>query len=319
MSEICVIGSFVMDMCVKVENFPKSGQTVIAQDIIYSPGGKGCNQCVAAARLHADCEMIGMVGKDGNGTMFVNLLEHEKIKHDKVFMTELQPTGCSQIQIDHCAENKIVVVPGANYCFEAEMLCDIKDRILESKIVVLQMELPSDTLYAILDFCAEHGKKVLLNPAPAQIVPQQYLAKIEYLTPNETELSILTSLPCTNETEQIQALRLLLEQGVNHIIATLGAKGSVIADAEGIRFFPGYSVEVVDTVAAGDAFNGALAKGIVEGKPLYECIRFANAAGALTVTKAGAILSLPTIEEVEKFIIEQEEAYDGQSSIKTYR
>lgn len=302
MSEVCVIGSFVMDMCARVDNFPEPGQTVIASDIRFSPGGKGCNQCVAAARMQADCEMIGMVGKDENGTIFLDLLKQEMIEHTKVFISENQPTGCSQIQIDHCAENKIVVIPGANYDFVPELLSEIKDRILCSKIIVLQMELPFNTLYAILDFCKEHKKTVLLNPAPAKEIPQKYLSAIEYLTPNETELSILTSLPCTCKEEQERALKVLLDQGVKHIIATLGAKGSVIADAQGIRFFPGYSVKKIDTVAAGDAFNGALIKGIVEGKSLDECVVFANAAGALAVTKTGAISSLPTLKEVENFL-----------------
>lgn len=302
MSEVCVIGSFVMDMCARVDNFPEPGQTVIASDIRFSPGGKGCNQCVAAARMQADCEMIGMVGKDENGTFFLDLLKQEMIEHTKVFISENQPTGCSQIQIDHCAENKIVVIPGANYDFVPELLSEIKDRILCSKIIVLQMELPFNTLYAILDFCKEHKKTVLLNPAPAKEIPQKYLSAIEYLTPNETELSILTSLPCTCKEEQERALKVLLDQGVKHIIATLGAKGSVIADAQGIRFFPGYSVKKIDTVAAGDAFNGALIKGIVEGKSLDECVVFANAAGALAVTKTGAISSLPTLKEVENFL-----------------
>lgn len=307
MSEVCVIGSFVMDMCANVESFPEPGQTVIAQSIRFSPGGKGCNQCVAAARLQTDCEMIGMVGEDDNGKAFLDLLKQENIELSNVFVSKKEPTGCSQIQIDCHGENKIVVIPGANYDFVPDLLLKIKDKILSSKIIVLQMELPFNTLYAILDFCKEHKKTVLLNPAPAKKIPQKYFSAIDYLTPNETELRILTSMPCSNKEEQIQALQALLDQGVKHIIATLGAKGCVIADVDGIRFFSGYSVNVVDTVAAGDAFHGALIKGIVEERSLEECVAFANAAGALAVTKVGAITSLPTLMDVEHFLNNQKQ------------
>lgn len=307
MSDICVIGSFVIDTCVDVDKFPLPGQTVIAKGVHVSAGGKGCNQCVAAARLGADCEMIGMLGKDAAGESFLELLKEEGIQHDHVELCDHVPTGFSQIQIDACAENKIVVVPGANYQVMPDIIDRIAKRILHSRLIVLQMELPWDTLVSILSFCKNHQKPVLLNPAPAKPMTFEMLDGIDYITPNETELSILSAMPCETKEEVQQAAISLLQQGVKHVVATLGSKGCVIADADGVRFVNGYFVEVKDTVAAGDAFNGALAKGIVEGVPLDECALFANAVGALTVTRQGAITSLPSQTEVEEFIRDQKQ------------
>lgn len=305
MSEICVIGSFVMDMCASVDQFPEPGQTVIAKHIRFAPGGKGCNQCVAVARLHGDCEMIGVLGDDAYGKTFLEVLTNEHIKHDQVWVQKQVPTGFSQIQLDAHAENKIVVIPGANYAFTPDRIGKIQERILESRLVVLQMELPKETLLALLDFCHQHQKSVLLNPAPASGLPDAYFEKITYLTPNETELSILSQLPCDTQEQLIIALSSLFQKGVKHIIATLGSKGCAIMDENGVRFIEGYHVDVVDTVAAGDAFNGALALGLVKGESLDTCVVLANAVGALAVTKQGAIPSLPTLEEVEKFMKEQ--------------
>ena len=307
MSDVCVIGSFVMDTCVLVDEFPLPGQTVIARKVRYSAGGKGCNQCVAAARLHADCEMIGMLGSDEAGKTFLELLQKEGIRHEHVTMCSHAPTGFSQIQMDASAENKIVVVPGANYCMPSDIVEEIANRILISRLVVLQMELPMETLSAILSFCKENKKPVLLNPAPAKPLSSELLNGIDYLTPNETELAILTGMPCREKDEVRSAIQLLQKKGVKHIVATLGERGCAIGNENGIRFLSGYPVTVVDTVAAGDAFNGALAKGIVDALPLCEGVKLANAAGALAVTRPGAIPSLPTMEEVKQFLVHQEE------------
>lgn len=316
MSDLCVIGSMIMDMSAEVNHFPLPGQTVIANSVHFSLGGKGCNQCVAASRLKSSCEMIGMIGKDTYGEQFLKLLEEEHIKHDFVFIDETAPTGFSQIQIDSTKENKIVVIPGANHCFISSYIDELKESIMNSKLVMVQMELPLEVLYALIDFCNENHKKILLNPAPANIIKDHYLNKIDYLTPNETELSIISQTSMHEENWISVAVEKLIKKGIKKVIVTLGHKGCLIADSKQQKWIHGYKVQVKDTVAAGDAFNGALATALVNGWDIEYGAKFANAVGALTVTKKGAVPSLPTLSEVEKFLENQEVAIYGQSIIE---
>ncbi len=299
--KITVIGSFVMDMVARVGDFPQEGQTILGKSLGVFPGGKGVNQCVAAARLGAETEMIGMLGKDGNGDTFRRILKEENIISDKVFSCDL-PTAIAQIQISDAGENKIVVIPSANYAFSEKELAQIHEEIMSSGLVMLQLELELGVTYKIIDFCYEKGIPVMLNPAPAVPLSGEILAKLDYITPNETELQILTGISVDSDEGVYEAADKLLALGVKNVVATLGKRGALIANKDGKRIISGYSVKAVDTVAAGDSFNGALARCLMQGISLDDGVRFANAVGALTVTKQGAIPSLPTLAEVEAFI-----------------
>lgn len=301
MSKITVIGSLVMDMVASVDEFPAAGQTILGKKLGIYPGGKGANQCVAIARLGGDVEMIGTVGKDGYGQTFRKILSEENIKIENLFETEL-PTAIAQIQINNKGENKIVVIPSANYEFSLDNLKQVENIVAQTKLVVMQLELKLEVSLAIIKMCQKLKIPVILNPAPAVKLDSEILALVDYITPNETELEILSGMTTKTDEEVFAAADKLLKIGVKTVVATLGSRGALLANKDGKRIIKGYKVKVVDTVAAGDSFNGALAKCIVEGKSLDDAVRFANAVGALTVTKSGAIPSLARLKEVEEFI-----------------
>ena len=301
MAKITVIGSFVMDNVARMENFPLAGQTVLGKSLGVYPGGKGANQCVAAARLGGDVEMIGMLGKDGNGDTFRKIFKNEGICIDRVFETDI-PTAVAQIQINDAGENRICVIPSANHEFGFDELEKIKQTIKNTKLVVLQLELRLDVTKEIIRVCHGYGVPVILNPAPAVKLEKEILGMVDYLTPNETELEILSGLKTETDEEVYKAADALIDIGVKTIIATLGKRGALIATKEDKKIVSGYKVKAIDTVAAGDSFNGALAKCLSDGKSIEEAVKFSNAVGALTVTKNGAIPSLPYLKDVEEFM-----------------
>ena len=302
MAKITVIGSFFMDNVAKMDRFPEAGETIIGKDLALFPGGKGDNQCVAAARLGGDVEMVGMLGKDANGETFRNLLKAEGIKADNVFACDT-PTGIAQIQIDGSGQNRICVIPLANFEFGLEEVDKIDDVLKNTEIVVLQYELKLNVVEELIKRAHGYGVKVLVNPAPAAQIDENALKLVDYLTPNETELALITGMKTDTDEEVILAANSLIKKGVKNVVATLGSRGALIANKDGTKIVGGFKVEnVVDTVAAGDSFNGALAGAITEGKTLEESVRFANAMGALTVQKEGPIPSLHTRKEVEEFL-----------------
>lgn len=301
MSKITVIGSFVMDNVAKMVKYPSAGETVLGLSLELFPGGKGANQCVSISRLGGDVEMIGMLGKDENGETFREILKEEGIKSDNVFYSN-KPTAVAQIQINEEGQNRICVIPCANYEFGFEELDKIDEVLRNTEMVVLQLELRLDVTKEIIRRAHAYGVKIMLNPAPAVKLESEILSMVDYLTPNETELSILTGMPTETDEEIKLSAKKLLSIGTKTVIATLGAKGALIANEKEIKIVKGYKVKAIDTVAAGDSFNGALAVAITEGKSLDEAVKFANAMGALTVTKKGAIPSLHTKDEVLNFI-----------------
>ena len=301
MAKITVIGSLIMDNVATMERYPEAGESIMGTSINYYPGGKGANQCVAIARLGGDCEMIGMVGNDENGKIFKNLLKEENIKSDNVFVCD-KPTGIAQIQINNEGQNRICFIPSSNFEFSFNHI-DLIDKIIkETSLVVLQLELRLEIVEEIIKRAHKYGVKILLNPAPAMNIDKEVLKYVDYITPNEFELSSLTNLPVETEPQIIKASQKLLSYGCKNVIATLGSKGAIIANNKITKLIPSYKVKAIDTVGAGDSFNGALAVSIIEGKELEEAVKFANAMGALTVQKSGAIPSLHTRKEVEDFL-----------------
>ena len=245
--------------------------------------------------------MIGMLGNDANGETFKSILKGENIKCDKVFSCD-KPTAVAQIQIDAAGRNRICVIPSANHEFGFEHLELIDSEIRESELLVLQLELRLDVTLEIIRRAHAYGVKILLNPAPAVKLDADILGMVDYLTPNETELAILTDMPTDTDQEVELAAKKLLEYGARAVVATLGDRGAMVATAEHCELVRGYKVSAIDTVAAGDSFTGALATALTEGKDLCEAVKLANAMGALTVTRKGAISSLHTRREVEEFI-----------------
>ncbi len=302
MAKITVIGSFVMDNVAKMTKFPQAGETILGESLELFPGGKGINQCVSVARLGGDVEMIGMLGKDGNGDVFRKIMKEDGIKAENVFSCD-KPTAVAQVQINADGQNRICVIPSANFEFGFDELDKVDSVIKDTELVILQLELRLDVTKEIIRRAHGYGVKVLLNTAPAVKLEKEILGMVDYVTPNETELSILTGLPTETDEEVIVAAKELLSFGTKTIIATLGSRGALIATKENIEIVSGYKVKAVDTVAAGDSFNGAFAVALTEGKTLQEAVKFANAMGALTVTEKGAIPSLHTRAQVEEFIL----------------
>ena len=302
MSKITVIGSFVMDNVAKMVKFPQEGETILGESLELFPGGKGINQCVSVARLGGDVEMVGMLGKDGNGDVFRKIMKEDGITAENVFSCD-KPTAVAQVQINADGQNRICVIPSANFEFGFDELDKVDSVIKNTELVILQLELRLDVTKEIIRRAHGYGVKVLLNPAPAVKLEKEILGMVDFITPNETELSILTGLPTETDEEVIVAAKELLSYGTKTIIATLGSRGALIATNENIEIVSGYKVKAVDTVAAGDSFNGAFAVALTEGKTLQEAVKFANAMGALTVTEKGAIPSLHTRKQVEEFIL----------------
>ena len=297
MKKICVIGSLNMDLVVNVENMPKKGQTLIGSDFKEVPGGKGANQAVAMARLGGDVTMIGKVGTDSFGQTLIDALKNDNVDTTYVHK-ENGPTGVAMITVDKNAENAIVVAPGANFKVSKNDIDKNIEAIKGSDIVVVQLETPLDTIKYTLKKAKEFGKYTILNPAPAVKLEDSIIENVDLLTPNETELEILSGVSINNEDDILKAAQVMLEKGVKKLIVTLGSKGSLYIDKENKIFKKSYKVDAIDTTAAGDSYTGAIAVSLSQGKNVEDTIDFASRVGALCVTKEGAQTSLPTIEEV---------------------
>ena len=300
MKKICVIGSLNMDLVVNVESMPKKGQTLIGSDFKEVPGGKGANQAVAMARLGGDITMIGKVGKDGFGETLINQLKKDNINTDYVNREDCS-SGVAMITVDKNAENSIVVAPGANFRVLEEDIDKCINAINKSDIVVLQLETPINTIKYALEKSKELGKYTILNPAPAVKLEDDIIKNVDLLTPNETELEILSGVKIESEEDIEKAANVMIEKGVKQLIVTLGSKGSLYIDKDNTKFKKSYKVKAIDTTAAGDSYTGALAVAFAKDKEIDEAMDFASKVGALAVTKEGAQSSLPTIEEVENF------------------
>jgi ribokinase len=301
-AKIAVVGSLNMDLVVRAPHMPIPGETVIGSDFRTIPGGKGANQAVAAARLGAEVAMIGRVGDDDFGRAQLRNLGELAIDTTHVTVDPEAATGIALITLDASGQNSIVLAPGANMRLTKEDINAAQGAIIQSDVLVLQLESPLEVVAYATDLAHDQGVKVILNPAPAQPLPKETLARLDYLIPNESETALLTGIEVADINSAKEAAERLREEGVGTVILTLGARGAFLVSAEESVHVPGYSVEVVDTTAAGDAFVGGLAVAVAQGQNLAEAVRYANAAGALAVTRLGAQPSLPTHQEVEEFM-----------------
>ncbi|TKH26769.1 ribokinase [Bacillus wiedmannii] len=292
MPNIAVVGSISMDLVAVSKKRPKAGETVIGEAFHTIPGGKGANQAVAAARLGANVAMVGAVGNDNYGTVVRNNLENERVFIDYVVPVTDTATGIAHIVLAE-EDNSIVVVQGANALVNESVVDRSKDLLIKADMVVLQLEIPLETVKYVLAICEEHNIPVMLNPAPAQVLSEDILEKATYITPNEHECRIVLD----DFTSPIEDL---LAKYPNKLLMTEGSKGVRFHNGTEIVHVPSIAVDVVDTTGAGDTFNGALAVALSEGETLQKAMRFANIAGGLSVTKLGAQGGMPTRDRVRE-------------------
>ena len=307
MPKITVIGSLNIDLVVQVPRMPAPGETIAGHGFHIIPGGKGANQAVAAAKLGAQVTMVGRVGNDGFGQMQRRGMEALGIRTEFLITDEEEPTGTALIMVDAQGQNSIVVVSGANGRLTPADVEAARPAIGASDAVLLQLENPISTVQHAAEVARELGVPVVLNPAPAprQQLSRQLLRNVDYLIPNEFEATALAGIQVTSQDSAKRAAAYLRAQGVETVILTLGAQGALAISPQGTIYAPAFSVQAVDTTAAGDAFVAAFGVALCEGQPLPDALRFANAAGALTVTRLGAQPSLPSREEVEAFLRER--------------
>lgn len=298
MKKCAVIGSVNMDIVARVPYFPRPGETMTGSDFRTVPGGKGANQAIALARLGVPVKMAGKVGADAFGSQY---LEHFRKNGADVSAVTVETdiaTGIANILVNAEGENYIVIVPGANERCDREWLDGALEQVKDCDIFLMQLEIPMETVTECVRRLHAMGKTVILDPAPAVPLSQELLKGVDYVTPNETELRILTSeLPETAETDE--RVRHLIRTTGCTVIHKHGGDGAYIGTEEGILHVPGYRVKAVDTTAAGDTFNAGLAAGLAMGKSVAEAVRLGNAAGALAVTAFGAQEGMPTLKQAE--------------------
>lgn len=294
---IVVFGSINMDLVVRTPRLPTPGETLTGHTFFTAPGGKGANQAVACARLGAPTRMVGRVGDDLFGEQLRISLRSAGVQADGVLTTP-GPSGVALIAVDDTAENTIVIVPGANGAVSSADIPRLEQALDGARMLLLQLETPLATVVAAARAARARGVTVMLDPAPALPLPDELYALADILTPNESEATTLTGIPVCDEQSAAAAAHALVARGVRTVIIKLGARGALVADANGARLWPAFAVTPVDTVAAGDAFNGGLAVALSEGRPFEEAIRWGLAAGALSVTKPGAQPSMPDRKEL---------------------
>ena len=299
MKKICIIGSIGYDLTTYMYQFPKAGETIVGKKFIQNPGGKGDNQAIAAARAGGDVTFIGAVGDDNYGELLKKSLEANKVKtHLKIV-----PNMSSQIAtilIDETGENRIVIVPGANNFVDKKQIDNNFDIIKECDIILMQLEIPMETVEYVVDKFYELNKILILNPAPGAQLSDNIIKKCTYLTPNENEIGLITKMPYDTIDNIKLAAKSLIDKGAQNVLVTLGEKGAYLKNKNEDIIIPTMKVKAVDTTGAGDCFNGVFAMYLALGKSVIESIKYANVASSISVTRPGTVPSLPYKEEVEE-------------------
>jgi len=297
---LVVVGSANTDMVVRVDAIPRLGETVLGGKFVIAHGGKGANQAVAAARLGANVTMVARLGRDAFGNSSATAYRRESINTDFIIWDEEAPSGVALIMVNQNGENIIAVAPGANGQLCSADIIAAESVFQTADAVLVQLEIPLDAVQTAVELGHRYRARVILNPAPAISLPDFILRSVDVLTPNESELAILAGIKSIQEKN---TARVYAEQtGIQALIVTVGAKGALVVKDGIEHIVPGYPVKAIDSVAAGDAFNGALAVALSRGENLLDAVRYSNAVGALSVTRVGAQPSLPTLKEVKQFL-----------------
>jgi ribokinase len=307
MASIVVVGSYVTDLTARAPHMPKPGETVLGGPFKMGPGGKGGNQAVAAARQGADVTMVTKVGKDLFGENALSNFTNEGINTSYIVVDDHEATGAALITVDPASENMIVVSLGACGTLTKEEVANARNEMEKADVVLVQLETSLEAVTATINLAAELEKPIILNPAPYQEVTDELLSKVTYITPNETEASLLTGIEVSDVPSAREAAMKLADKGVEVVIITLGKQGCFVYERDGDEkgeLIAGFSVQAVDTTGAGDAFNGAFATFISDGMSLKQAARRANAVAALSVTKEGTAPAMPYVEDLRDLIKE---------------
>lgn len=291
--KIVVVGSSNMDMVVKTDHIPVPGETVLSGSFFMNPGGKGANQAVAVARLGGEVLFVSKMGNDVFGKQFSQLFSDEGIDTRYILSDEDLPSGVALITVDEAGENSIVVASGANANLQSSDMDGALAQIASAGILLVQLEIPMDTVNYVVKYASEKGVKVIVNPAPANTLSPELLACIYLLTPNKTEAAMIAGIEVTDMESAKKAAQIICAKGAKNVVVTMGPLGAVICKSGECSIVKARKVETVDTTAAGDVFNGALAVAVAEGKELQDAVDFACEAAAISVTRLGAQASIP--------------------------
>ncbi|MEW6580395.1 MAG: ribokinase [Chloroflexota bacterium] len=307
MPRVIVVGSANVDFVVQTPHIPRPGETVLGHHFVMAMGGKGANQAVGAARLGADVIFVARVGRDIFGDQCIEAYHAEEINTEYITYDDHEATGVALIAVAADGENSITVASGANMRLLPEHIAAAREAISRADVLVMQLEVPVETVLAAARIAREHGVRMVLNPAPARTLPDDLLRLVDVLTPNRIELAQLAGLSegQVRQLSEEQLGQVLLGLGVKQGVITLGAQGALVADSAGVVHVPAFPITPLDTTAAGDAFNAGLAVALGRGGGLVGAARFASACGALAATKMGAQPSLPTEVAVEAFLAER--------------
>ncbi|MCA7000965.1 ribokinase [Dickeya solani] len=304
--KLVVLGSINADHILNLAQFPRPGETVIGKQYGVAFGGKGANQAVAAGRSGADIEFIACVGADDIGERIRQQLIKDRIDVSAVEAIPGQTTGVALIFVNAEAENMIGIHAGANAAVTPDYLNRYQQKIIDASALLMQLESPLETVTAAARLAHDHGTKVILNPAPACSLPDELLSLVDMITPNETEAQILTGVTVETEDDAQRAAQVLHNKGIATVLITLGSRGVWLSEQGKGQRIPGFRVKAVDTIAAGDTFNGALVTALLESRPMEAAVKFAHAAAAIAVTRHGAQPSVPWREEIDAFLNAQE-------------
>jgi ribokinase len=299
---IVVVGSSNTDMTIRLERIPKPGETLLGGEFLMAAGGKGANQAVGAARSGGRVSLVARVGADMFGQQALAGLRQDRIDVRHVYRDRNAASGAALIFVGEHGENSIAVASGANARLSPADVKSAGRVIAAAGVMLLQLEVPLASVQAAALLGARCGARVILNPAPARPLPDSLLRRVSILTPNETEAEMLTGINVRGDRAAARAAARLRARGVQTVIVTLGARGALLASEDGTRIVPGFKVRAVDTTAAGDIFNGALAVALAEQQPLLQAVRFASAAAAISVTRCGAQPSAPQRSEIDRLL-----------------
>jgi ribokinase len=299
---VLVVGSSNLDLVVTAQRFPKPGETIFGKKFDMFPGGKGANQAVCTARLGCKTTFIGKMGNDEFGGKLLKVLLSDGIDIKNIFIDENEHTGTALITVDSNGQNQIIVISGSNMKLTPNELKLKAHLFSEAAVVLTQLEIPLETVFKAAELAKENNAIFILNPAPVTKLPESLFPSVDYLIPNEIELELISGLKITDETSIRKACENLLNKGIKNIIVTLGSKGALLLNRNVNKIFPTKKVKVVDTTAAGDAFNGAFAYRISEGDSLDDAIEFANNVASLVVTRMGAQSSMPYLNEINNLL-----------------